>query len=397
MQGYIARRQEVAITEVLAEFPAVALLGPRQCGKTTLARHLVEGRKDAVYLDLELPSERRKLQDPELYIRTRIAEHGVRLFCLDEIQWLPELFPVLRGIIDRTGRNGQFLILGSASRDLIRQGSESLAGRLALLELTPFQLTEVATQSASPLSRIWLRGGFPRSLLAASDASSYRWRENFVQTFLERDLPKLGFNLPAAGLHRLWRMLAHSHGQLLNGSKLGASLGISHTTVRSYIDLLSRTFMVRALEPLEANVKKRLVKSPKVYIRDSGILHTLLEIEDQDALFGNPVFGASWEGLVLETVIDAHPGWRSNFYRTASGVEVDLVLSRGQRLIAIECKASTAPSVGRGFRIALDDLGIDKAWVIAPVEESYPLDERIGVSTLDDFIVDATASASSDR
>jgi predicted AAA+ superfamily ATPase len=371
----------------MQESPAVALLGPRQCGKTTLARELVKGQPSAVYLDLELPSERRKLQDPELFFRAQLARRGPTLFCLDEIQWLPELFPILRGLIDEQHRNGQFLILGSASRDLIRQGSESLAGRLALAELTPFQLAEVTSAIADPLFHFWLRGGFPRSLLAASDAASYRWRENFIQTFLERDIPQLGFRIPATALHRLWRMLAHSHGQTLNNSKLGASLGISHTTVRSYIDLLTQTFMVRTLEPLEANVKKRLVKSPKVYIRDSGILHSLLDIDDQDGLFGHPIFGASWEGLVVEAICSSMPRWRPAFYRTATGVEIDLVLSRGNRRIAIECKTSTAPTVTKGFHAALDDLDIDEAWIIAPVNESYPLDRRTTVAPLGEFIL----------
>jgi len=386
MQGLIARLQTNSILLQLQESPAVALLGPRQCGKTTLARELVKGQASAVYLDLELPSDRRKLQDPELFFRAQLARRGPTLFCLDEIQWLPELFPILRGLIDEQHRNGQFLILGSASRDLIRQGSESLAGRLALAELTPFQLPEVTSAIADPLFHFWLRGGFPRSLLAASDAASYRWRENFIQTFLERDIPQLGFRIPATALHRLWRMLAHSHGQTLNNSKLGASLGISHTTVRSYVDLLTQTFMVRTLEPLEANVKKRLIKSPKVYIRDSGILHSLLDIDDQDGLFGHPIFGASWEGLVVEAICSSMSRWRPAFYRTATGVEIDLVLSRGNRRIAIECKTSTAPTVTKGFHTALDDLDIDEAWIIAPVNEGYPLDRRTTVEPLAEFI-----------
>ena len=386
MQGLLSRLQTPVVRERLQEFPAVALLGPRQCGKTTLARELVRNRSDALYLDLELPSERRKLQDPELFFSAQFARRGPTLFCLDEVQWLPDLFPVLRGLIDEVGRNGQFLVLGSASRDLIRQGSESLAGRLALIELTPFQLPEIASAVTEPLFQFWLRGGFPRSLLVTGDEASYRWRESFVQTFLERDIPQLGFNIPAAALHRLWRMLAHSHGQILNSSKLGASLGVSHTRVRNYVDLLTRTFMVRTLEPLEANVKKRLVKSPKLYIRDSGILHTLLEIEDQEALFGHPVFGASWEGLVVEAVIGAMPRWRPSFYRTASGIEIDLILSRGNRRIAVECKTSMAPTLGKGFRVAMDDLRITEAWVIAPVEESYPLDQRTTVSPLGEFL-----------
>jgi len=387
MQGnYIPRLLESEIRECLQDFPAVALLGPRQCGKSTLAKALIAGRKDAVYLDLERSSDLQKLSEPELFF----AHNSDKLLCLDEIQRAPELFASLRSVIDTNRRNGRFLLLGSASRDLIRQSSESLAGRIAYLELTPFLLTEVSNiQRSVTLNTLWMRGAFPDSLLARNDNSSIRWRENFIRTFLERDIPQLGYRIPAAAIHRVWQMCAHNQGQLLNTSQLGSALGISHTTVRSYIDLLSQTFMLRVLHAFNGNVKKRLVKSPKVYLRDSGILHSLLKIDSFDELLGHPVFGASWETVVLENIIAANPGWQPFFYRTAAGAEIDLLLVRGRRRVAIECKASMAPKLTRGFWTALDDLNVESAWVIAPVEESYPLKENVMVRPLADFLATA--------
>ncbi|MCK5230058.1 MAG: ATP-binding protein, partial [Desulfobulbaceae bacterium] len=299
---YISRLLESEIKECLQDFPVVALLGPRQCGKSTLAKALITDEKDAIYLDLERPSDLQKLTEPELFF----AHNSDKMFCLDEIQRAPGLFAPLRSVIDTNKRNGRFLLLGSASRDLIRQSSESLAGRIAYLELTPFLLPEVSnTLGTVTLNRLWVRGAFPDSLLARNDNSSRRWRENFIRTFLERDIPQLGYRIPASAIHRVWQMCAHNQGQLLNTSQLGSALGISHTTVRSYIDLLSQTFMLRVLQPFNANVKKRLVKSPKVYLRDSGILHSLLKIDSFDELLGHPVFGASWETVVLENIIAA--------------------------------------------------------------------------------------------
>ena len=384
MQGkYIPRQLEHEVQECLQDFPVVALLGPRQCGKSTLAKALIKGKKDAVYLDLERPADLHKLSEPELFF----AESQGELFCLDEIQRIPELFAPLRGIVDTGTRNGQFLLLGSASRDLIRQSSESLAGRIAYLELTPFLLSEIPeTGHPETLNTLWTRGGFPDSLLSRTDKSSRRWRENFIRTFLERDIPQLGFHIPAKMIQRVWQMCAHNQGQLLNSSQLGSSLGVSHTTLRSYIDLLEQTFMIRVLQPFSANIKKRLVKSPKVYLRDSGILHTLLRIDNYRDLLGHPVLGASWETIVLENVIAAMPDWDPYFYRTAAGAEIDLLLIRGERRIAIECKASMTPSVTRGFWNALDDLNVERATVIAPVAESYPLKKNVMVSPLSHFI-----------
>ena len=351
--------------------PAVALLGPRQCGKSTLAKRVIAELDGAVYLDLEKTSDLNKLRDPEAFF----SLNRDKLVCLDEIQRRPELFAPLRAIIDDQDRNGQLLILGSASRDLIRQSSESLAGRISYLELTPFQLKEVGEDN---LRLLWLQGGYPRSYLAAGE-ESFEWRKDFIRTFLERDIPQLGFNIPARSLERLWRMCAHSHGQLLNASKIGAALGVSHHTVRSYMDILAETFLLRLLPPYEANIKKRLIKSPKIYLRDSGLLHALLDIPSQNDLLGHPVYGASWEGFVIESVIAATPDWHHFFYRTATGVELDLVLEKGSRTIGIECKANTAPNPAKGFRQALRDLNIAEAYLVAPVENPYPVEQGIQV------------------
>lgn len=373
---------ESEVYECLQDFPAVAVLGPRQCGKSTLAKKIIRNRSDAVYLDLESPGDLAKLQAPELFFN----EHHDKLICLDEIQRLPEIFAPLRSIIDKRQRNGQFLILGSASRDLLKQSSETLAGRIAYLELSPFTFNEINdSKEQIPLNTLWLRGGFPDSLLSRNDKTSRRWRDNFIRTFLERDIPQLGLQIPSPTLRRVWQMCAHDQGQLLNSSKLGSSLGVSHTTFRSYIDLLSEVYMLRILPPYIANIKKRLVKSPKIYLRDTGILHTLLAIDSFDELMGHPVFGSSWETIAMETIIPSFHDWQPFFYRTATGVEIDLVLSRGKRKLAFEFKASSAPRVGKGFWTALHDLQIDQAWIIAPVQQGYPLDKNVRVSPLSEI------------
>ena len=379
---YIPRDLESELHECLLDFPAVAVLGPRQCGKSTLARKIIAKRKDAIYLDLERPTDLAKLQEPELFL----SLHSDKLICLDEIQRLPEIFAPLRAIIDNQRRNGQFLFLGSASRDLIRQSSETLAGRIAYLELTPFLYSEIdQCNNNISLQKFWLHGGFPDSLLARNEKAGKRWRENFIRTFLERDIPQLGFRIPSTTLRRVWQMCAHNQGQLLNSSQLGSALGVSHTTFRSYIDLLAETYMLRILPPYAANQKKRLVKSPKVYLRDSGILHSLLAIDTLDDLMGHPVFGASWETFALENTIAAYPDWEASFYRTAAGTEIDLLLVRGSRRIAFEFKASTTPHMTKGSWNSLRDLNIDQAWVIAPVEESYPLSQKVTVCPLSEI------------
>ncbi len=384
MQGqYIKRYLENQVTHLLEEFPAVALIGPRQSGKSTLAEHITDNFPNSVSLDLELPSDQRKLSDAELYFNL----HRNKLICLDEVQRMPQIFQVIRSKIDRDKRNGQFLILGSASRDLIQQSSETLAGRLAYVELTPFHLKElIRYQDEQILNKLWLRGGFPRSFLAKSDKASNRWRDQFTLAFLERDIPQLGFNIPAATIQRLWQMCAHTHGQLLNTSKIGASLGFSHTSIRNYIELLIHTFMVRLLPPVEINIKKRLIKSPKIYIRDSGILHHLLQIDNHDTLLGHPVFGSSWEGFAIETILSIKPDWKNGFYRTSAGAELDLVLEYGKEKLGFEFKASTNPQLTRGFWNAIDDLNLEQVYVVSPVNEPYPIDRKVTVISLYDLV-----------
>jgi len=368
-------------TTLLGEFPAVALLGPRQGGKTTLARELIAARApDALYLDLERPRDAARLNDPDLFL----SAHAHQLVCLDEVQRLPQIVPVLRSLVDDLPRPGRFLLLGSASPDLVRQGAESLAGRLAMLELGPFAVDEVVREPAD-VERHWLRGGFPRSLLAGGEAESLRWRTAFVRTFLERDLGQLGIRTAPEAMGRFWRMAAHLHGQVLNLSAMANALDISHTTARARVDEMVGAFMLRILPALTPNLGKRLTKSPKLYLRDSGLLHALLDIPDRHELFAHPAFGASWEGYVIEQAVSVAPGWRAAFYRTAKGAELDLVLERGRRRVAIECKASSAPVIGRGFWSALDDLGIDEAYVVAPVVEPWPMTDRARVVRVTDL------------
>ncbi len=385
MKTYVQRVIEEEVELRLKEFPVVAILGPRQCGKSTLARQIVETKPSAVYLDLELPSDLNRLDDAEAFLRA----NNDRLVCIDEIQQRPNLFPVIRGTCDITGREGQLLILGSASPGLLRQTSESLAGRIAYLDLTPFLISETGTEM---LRQHWLRGGFPDSFLAESDDASFVWRQNFIRTYLEQDIPSLGFNITTQTMQRLWSMLAHSSGQLLNMAKLAGSLDVSSPTVKTYIDILEKTYMVRVLRPFYSNLKKRLVKTPKVYLRDTGILHALLGIESENALFGHPAYGGSWESYALEQVCAAMPTWDASFFRTEKGAEIDLILQKGRRQIACEFKASSAPKVTRGFHQAIRDLGIQEAFVVAPLpsETSYPLKDGVIVTTVGRFVSGAT-------
>jgi hypothetical protein len=372
----IPRLLSSSLRERLAHYPGAVLLGPRQVGKTTLARSLAEGYPDTLYLDLERAADRARLTRLDLFF----ANNRDCLVVLDEVQNAPDIFAALRPEIDQDRRPGRFLLLGSASGTLLRQSSESLAGRVAYLELTPLLAAELL-DGAHTLQQLLLRGGFPLSFGAPSDALSFLWREDFTRTFLERDLPQLGVTIPAETLRRFWRMLAHLHGQLFNASQIGLSLGgIAHSTVARYLDLLVQTMLVRRLEPLHANLGKRLVKSPKVYVRDSGMLHLLLNIQTLNDLHGHPVVGASWEGFVVEQVFAHAPlGADITFYRTAAGAELDLVVTVGGRHYAFEAKFSTAPKPTRGFWQALKDLEVERAWVVAPVEAEYPLDERVDV------------------
>jgi len=382
MQGIINRNLTGTVKRRLKNNPVVAILGPRQCGKTTLAGQIVKRIKQSVYLDLENPGDLAKLDDPLAFF----SLHNEDLVCLDEIQRAPDLFSVLRSIIDERSRNGQFLILGSAGPDLIHQSSESLAGRIAYLDLTPFLISEVKTARKEDLRELWLRGGFPRSYLAEDLDISFEWRQDFIRTFLERDIGMLGFRMPPARLGRLWKMCAHIHGSLLNASKLADSLGVSSHTARSYIDLLEHTFMLRVLLPDASNLKKRLVKSPKIYIRDSGILHTLLDIRTHDDLLSHPILGASYEGFAMENIHAYANNWEPSFYRTSAGAEIDLILRRGRRTLAFELKSSTVPRVSKGFWNALEDLSPDEAYVVAPVKEPYPMKGDLMVNPLQGII-----------
>ena len=373
----IQRHAFSIVQSALNRQAAVALIGPRQVGKTTLARMIGEQR-NALYLDLEDREDRTKLASPRLYLE-RFED---RLVILDEIHRMPELFQTLRGIIDEGRRKGKgvgrFLVLGSASIDLLRQSGESLAGRIAYVNLTPLTALEIDVRRPA-VERLWLRGGFPDHYLAADDAESLALRKDFIRTYLERDVPLFGPRIPAETLERLWTMLAHRQGGLLNASELGRSLAISTQTVTRYIDLLVDLLLVRRLPPYHANVGKRLVKAPKVYVRDSGLLHALLNIETLDRLAGHPVIGASWEGFVLENLLAVLP-WRTQplFYRTAVGAEIDLVLERpdGERW-AIEIKRGLAAKLERGFHHAREDLSPTKSFVVYSGEERYPVAEGV--------------------
>lgn len=383
MAEFIQRQIAETISTYREVFPAVALLGPRQCGKSTLIKNLLANWGPSDYLDLQSPTDVGKLLNPELYF----AANQDKIICIDEIQLMPNLFPVLRSVIDKDRQNGRFVLLGSASRDLIRQSSESLAGRIGYINLTPFTIAELKTNETFQLDRFWFRGGFPLSYLAPTNQASNIWREQFIQTFLERDLPQLGFDLPAPQMRRFLTMCAHIHGQVLNLSKLAGSLGVTHPTIRRYIDLMEQTFMLRSLPPFEVNIKKRLVKSPKVYLRDSGILHSLLAIEDFSAMLGHPVLGESWEGMVIENILTSLPDWQGYFFRTATGDEVDLVLEKGTKRIIVECKASVAPKLTQGFYRSIEMIAPNHVFVVAPINsEPYPIAANITVSNITDVI-----------
>ncbi|MCC6610461.1 MAG: ATP-binding protein [Burkholderiales bacterium] len=375
----------------LAEAPAVALLGPRQVGKTTLALELARTRP-AVYLDLESKADRAKLSEPELYL----AKHADKLVILGEIQRTPQLFGSLRGLIDAGRRRGQskgrFLVLGSASIDLLKQSSGTLAGRIRYLELAPLDAGEVGGER---LDTLWLRGGFPESLLADSDAASLRWRVDFIRTYLERDIPQFGPRIPAETLRRPWTMLAHSQGGLLNAAAFARAMAVDGKTVASYLDLLVGLLVVCRLAPWRGNVRKRLVKSPKVYVRDSGLVHALLGVSDREALLAHPVAGGSWEGLAIESLIAAAPnGTEAYFFRTAAGAEIDLLLKLpGHRAPwAIEVKRGLAPKIERGFHLACDDVRPRRRLVVYGGAERFPLAENVEAVSLIDLCEELSAA-----
>ena len=370
MQG---RRLRKPIVDLLKHFPAVVLLGPRQVGKTTLSLEIAE-QQPSIYLDLESEEDRAKLANPARYF----ADHENELVILDEVQRVPELFQQLRGIIDsgrRRGKaNGRFLLLGSAAMDLMQQTGESLAGRIAYMELGPFDPLEIDPKG---IDKLWVRGGFPRSFLAQTDDLSLQWRRNFIRTYLERDVPQFGSRIPAETLRRFWTMLAHNQSQMLNAANLARGLGVDGKTVAGYLDLLVDLLLVRRLPAWHRNLGKRLVKSPKIFIRDTGITHALLGIRDKEALLGHPVVGQTWESFVIEALIMAAPeGTEAHYYRTSNGTEVDLILTLPAGTIwAIEVKRSSAPKLERGFHTTCEDLEPKKRFVVYPGTERFPLDE----------------------
>jgi len=372
------------IIKSLKTFPVVSLLGSRQVGKTTQTKHIMGVvRKKAVYLDLELHSDLNKLSEPEIYLR----QFADCLIIIDEIQRMPSLFPLIRALVDQKRVSGRFLLLGSASPDLLRHTSESLAGRIIYHELTPFTISEVGFKKGA-LQNLWVRGGYPESFLPKKGNKSYLWRDSFLKTLLERDIPQLGIRIHSIQLRKFLTMIGHSNAQLLNLSNISKSLGLSGPTIRHYLDIFTNLFFVRQLQPFHINIKKRLVKSPKVYIRDTGLLHLLLGIESYDELLAHPQAGNSWEGLVVEEIISLAPAyWESFFFRTSAGAEIDLLLlDRNKRRIAIEVKHSLSPKVTKGFWNAFKDLSCKKGYVIYPGRETYPLSDNVSVLPATDMV-----------
>ncbi|MDA1301395.1 MAG: ATP-binding protein [Proteobacteria bacterium] len=382
MQGMLDRHITEKLLATISQVPAVVLLGARQVGKTTLAKAIAK-RIDSIYLDLEAPEDLLKLSDPTSFL----GAHADRLVILDEIQRAPELFSVLRGLIDQNREQGrgaaQYLLLGSASMDLMRQSSESLAGRISYIEMSGLNLTEI-DHSQQNRQTLWLRGGFPDSYLATDDDVAMDWLENLIRTYLERDIPQMGFRVPAVRLRRLWTMLAHLQGETINYSKLASNLEVDAKTVTHYIEILTDLLLVKRLEPWHTNVKKRLVKSPRYYVRDSGILHRLLGINSHDALLSNPVLGKSWEGFVIENILSVLPSRTEGyFYRTAAGAEVDLVIRMpSSEIWAIEIKHGVAPKIGKHYSNTCDDVGATHKYVVYGGDEEFPVGGDVKVISL---------------
>lgn len=379
---HVKRKLSAIVGDKLKDFKVIAIIGPRQVGKSTLAAKIM-GKND-IWLDLERPSDLRKLDDPETFL----SLHSSKLVCIDEVQLRPDLFPVLRALTDARPENGQYLILGSASPDLLKQSSQTLAGRIQYLELTPFLLEEL---NAAQQLELWLKGGYPLSFLSHEPAS-FEWRQAYIKTFLERDLGMLGFNRSPTMMRRFWLMLAHLQGQVMNYSKLAGSLDVTSPTVKSFVDMMVDTFMVRVLPPWQTNIKKRLIKSPKVYIRDSGILHALLDIESFDHLQGHPVYGASFEGFAIEQILSSiSPRWQSAFYRSANREELDLVLTLRNTTLAIEIKASKAPALTASNKSAIKTVEPTHSYLLSLVAEPYQLDEHTTVTNTPSLIADIRA------
>lgn len=379
----IQREVRQTVIDDLQHFPAVAILGPRQAGKTTLAKSVIASRPDTLYLDLERHSHLSQLQDAEAFL----SLHRDKLVCIDEVQLRPDLFPLLRALIDDHLKPGRFLILGSSSPDLLRQSSETLAGRLSYVHITPFHLRELqrAEEELKDWRAILWRGGFPNSYLAATDARSFRWRESYVQGFVERDLRRFGVELNSQYMRRLWLMCCHLHGQTVNYSALGQSLDVTHPTLKRHIDVFEAAFMMRRLPPFAVNTKKRLVKSPKLYIRDSGLLTCLLELDSFDKLYGHPAYGACWEGFAVENILAMlQPRGMYGFFRTRAGEEIDLVVERQGERLGFEFKTSSSPKLTKGNKAAARTLNLDKLLVVVPQGSAYPIEtDRVWVTPLE--------------
>jgi len=371
---YITRRIEESVVHALLQNPVVALIGPRQCGKSTLVKQLISSM-EALYLDLERPSDLQKLEDAEWFFTT----HKGQLICIDEIQRKPEIFPLIRSLVDEWDKPGSFLVLGSASRDLLKQSSESLAGRISYKRLSPFLLSEL--DGTYSLEQYYAQGGFPRSLLNADAVVSFEWRENFISTFLERDLLQWRGFTPAT-MRRLWQMLAHYNGQTVDYSRFAKSLGVSSVTVKSYIDLLESTFMVEVIQPYISNMGKRLVKAPKVYVSDSGITAALLGLKDFSTMSGHPSFGSIWEQIVLTNLKGLFPSASFYYYRTSNGAEMDFVMTLDNNVFAIECKSSLSPVLTKGTYNALEDIKPVRTIVVAPVEKGWQMKPGIEVASI---------------
>jgi predicted AAA+ superfamily ATPase len=370
----IKRAIQEKVEKSLTVFPVVGILGPRQVGKTTLAKQILKKYSSAVYLDLELPSDYNKLNDPELFL----SENKDKLIIIDEIQIKPDLFAVIRALVDKSKKKGRFLILGSSSPNLLKQSAESLAGRVFFHNLSTFLITELNNEKKN-IDRLWLRGGFPDSFLSKSNQTSIDWRESFIKTYLERDIPNFGIKIPSLQLRRFWMMIAHSHGSIWNASKIAASLGVSPPTAKYYLDILEETFIVRQLLPFYPNIKKRIIKSPKVYVRDSGLLHNLFGISSKNELLSHPSAGHSWEGFVIEQIINTLPHkYTTYFYRTSSGAEVDLLLVKGDKVtLCIEIKLSLSPLPSQGFFNAMNDLKCRNGILVYPGDNIYSVKRNI--------------------
>ncbi len=372
------------LKSLLGYFPVTAIVGPRQVGKTTLARLIVKSiKKESIYIDLENDKDRAKLEDPILFFENNMHKCVI----LDEIQRMPELFPTLRSMIDQKREAGRFVVLGSASPDLIRDSSESLAGRIAYIELSPFNISELPKRKEKQQIH-WLRGGFPDAYLAPSDELCSDWQMNFIKTYVERDLPALGLNVDRNILRKLWQMIAHSHGSILNMANLGKSLELSINTIKRYLSLMEAAFLIRQLQPYSTNMKKRLVKSPKIFVRDSGILNHLLNINSWEEMEGHPMLGNSWEGYVIEQIIQKLPkNTEAYFYRTHDGSEMDLVLVQANKVVnSIEIKYASIPQLTKGNLLAFEDLKAKNNFVITPNSDDYLISKNIRVCSLQTFI-----------